>query len=154
MILGIFALLAFVPLLGIVAILMSGSLFTVDGLFMSLILLTVSGVFGTTSLFEWRHNGFGGKAKTGAAPAPSQAFRATAASGGSAVRGRVQDVQFYEADVGQPNKSIVTLADGAKGAQTLVFEGDLRNALPIGQKVQVTYRKQSGLNSLLDVTYS
>ena len=154
MILGIFSLLAFVPLLGIVAILMSGSLFTVDGLFMSLILLTISGVFGTTALFELRHSGPRGKSKARSAPGQVRAQGATATSSGTAVRGRVQDVQFYEADVGQPNKSIVTLADGAKATQTLVFEGDLRNALPIGQKVQVTYRKQSGLNSLLDVSYS
>jgi len=154
MILGIFSLLAFVPLLGIVAIVLSGSLFTVDGLFMSLILLTISGVFGTTALFELRHSGLGGKSKERPAPGQLRALSATAPPSGAAVRGRVQDVQFYEADVGQPNKSIVILADGAKGTQTLVFEGDLRNALPVGQKVQITYRKQSGLNSLLDVSYS
>jgi hypothetical protein len=151
MILGIFALLAFIPLLGIAWIVISGTLFTVDGLFMSLILLATSGVFGTTMLFEFRtrSNLPAGKA-SGGASRPATA----AASGGSAVSGQVQSVQFYEADVGQPNKSIVTLGRGREGTQMLVFEGDMRNALPVGQKVEVTFRKQSGLNLLLNVTYS
>jgi hypothetical protein len=153
MILGMFALLAFIPLLGIAWIVLAGTLFTADGLFMSLILLTISGLFGTTMLFEFktRHSSGPGSGKaSGSSLKPGT----TAGSGGSAVRGQVQSVQFYEADVGQPNKSIVMLGDGAKGSQMLVFEGDMRNALPVGQKVQVTFRKQSGLNLLLDVTYS
>jgi len=152
MILGIFALLAFIPLLGIAWIVISGTLFTVDGLFMSLILLATSGLFGTTMLFEFRARrsaGAGAGKASGSKPPV-----ASAPSGGSAVRGQVQSVQFFEADVGQPNKSIVTLGNGTKGSQMLVFEGDMRNALPVGLKVEVTFRKQSGLNLLLNVTYS
>jgi len=153
MILGMFALLAFIPLLGIAWIVIAGTLFTTDGLFMSLILLTVSGLFGTTMLFELKNRH---KSGAGAGKSTGSAVKAgtAATTGGSAVRGQVQSVQFYEADVGQPNKSIVVLADGAKGSQMLVFEGDMRNALPVGQKVEVTFRKQSGINSLLDVIYS
>ena len=149
MILAFFALLALVPLLGIVWILLSGSLFTVDGLFMSLILLTISGLFGTTALFELRR-----ARRKGPVAGSSPQSRTGAASGGSVARGRVRDVQFYEADVGQPNKSIVILVDGGAETRTLVFGGDVRNALPVGQKVEVTFRKQSGLNSLVNVTYS
>jgi hypothetical protein len=36
----------------------------------------------------------------------------------------------------------------------LVVEGDARNALPVGQKVQITLRKQHGQNVLADVIYS
>jgi len=149
MILGIFAVLAFIPLLGVAWILLSGSLFTVDGLFMSLILLTISGVFGTTALFEVRAHRSSGRTAARTSPPGT-----TSTPTGNAARGRVQSVQFYEADVGQPNKSIVTLAGSGNGNQTLVFEGDLRNALPVGQKVKVTFRKQGGLNLLVDVTYS
>jgi hypothetical protein len=62
-------------------------------------------------------------------------------------------VEFYESNVGQPNKSIVTFA-GIKSPVTLVFEGDLRNALPIGQKVEVTMRKERGYNVLVNVNYA
>ena len=35
----------------------------------------------------------------------------------------------------------------------LVLEGDMRNALPVGQRVEVTFRKESGHNVLVDVDY-
>ena len=37
---------------------------------------------------------------------------------------------------------------------TMVFEGDLRNALPVGQKVEVTVRKETSYNVLLHVNYA
>jgi hypothetical protein len=36
----------------------------------------------------------------------------------------------------------------------MVFEGDMRNALPVGQKVEITFRKASGHNVLLNVNYA
>ena len=36
----------------------------------------------------------------------------------------------------------------------LVLEGDMRNALPVGQKLDVTFRKESGHNVLVDVDYA
>jgi hypothetical protein len=134
--------LAFLPLLGIVWILISGMLFTVDGLFMSLILLTISGICGTLGLYEV----FKGNLPGGKPGAP-------AVAGGVVQRGRVRSVEFFESSVGQPNKSIVTFASG-KSPVTMVFEGDLRNALPVGQKVEVTLRKASGYNVLLHVSYA
>jgi hypothetical protein len=53
--------------------------------------------------------------------------------------------------VGQPNKSIVTLADGGGSSQTLALEGDMRNALPVGQTLEITLRKEAGKNVLVDV---
>ena len=131
--------LAFLPLLGIIYIFFSGMLFTVDGLFMSLILITISGICGTMGLYEIFKGNLSSSGKTGA--------------GAAVQRGRVQSVEFFESSVGQPNKSIVTLGDG-KSPVMLVFEGDLRNALPVGQKVEVTLRKTSGYNVLLHVNYA
>ena len=68
--------------------------------------------------------------------------------------GKVESVQFFESNVGEPNKSVVTLSNGAKSSNMLILEGDMRNALPVGQKVEVTFRKHSGHNVLLNVNYS
>lgn len=145
MMLVISVLLALVPLLGIAWIVLYGSITTVDGLFMSLILLAMSGIVGLNVLLELR------KVRTekhGSLTATSTS------SGGLRQRGKVESVQFYESGVGQPNKSIVTLSDGGAASNLLVLEGDMRNALPVGQKVEVTFRKESGHNVLVDVDYS
>lgn len=149
MILVLLLILAAIPLLGIVWIAVNGSLFpqpTVDALFMSLILLTMSGILGATALFELRKrvSGSGGKSD----PAGSLV------SGGLVRSGKVREVIFFEANVGEPNKSLVTLSDGSHSSQTLVLAGDMRNALPVGQKVQITMRKEDGANVLVNVSYA
>lgn len=147
MVLVLFLALAGIPLLGIVWIILSGSLTTVDGLFMSLILLAMSGILGMTALFELR-KGLGGGIALAAG-----GMRGAMASG--LVRaGRIQEVVFYEANVGQPNKSIVTLSDDGGASQTLALDGDVRNALPVGRKVQIRLRKEGGESVLADVIYS
>jgi len=146
MVLVLLLVLAAVPLLGVVWIAVYGSLTTVDGLFMSLILLTMSGILGPTALFELRRRA----SSQGAARGSS----GTLASKGLVRTGKVQEVTFFEANVGEPNKSIVTLADGGSGSQTLVLDGDVRNALPVGQRVQITLRKEAGQNVLVNVNYS
>ena len=138
-------LLALIPLLGIAWILINGLIFTVDGLFMGLILLTISGICGTVGLFELR------KGRPSVTRAASSARSSVA--GSLVQRGKVQSVEFFESNVGQPNKSIVTLLNGSKPL-TMVFEGDLRNALPVGQKVEVTVRKEAGYNVLVNVSYA
>ncbi len=145
MMLFISVLLALIPLLGIAWIVLYGSVTTVDGLFMSLILAAMSGIVGLNVLIELRKKRSGG-----------QGFSTTTstASGGLRQRGRVESVQFYESGVGQPNKSVVTLSDGGTASNLLVFEGDMRNALPVGQKVDVTFRKENGHNVLVDVDYA
>ena len=143
MMLVISVLLALVPLLGIAWIVLYGSITTVDGLFMSLILAAMSGIVGLNILIELRKRGTGKQ---------SSATATSTAAGGLRQQGKVQSVQFYESGVGQPNKSVVTLSD--RGASNLlVLEGDMRNALPVGQKVLVTFRKESGHNVLVDVDY-
>lgn len=150
MVLLLLLLLAIIPLLGVAWIAAYGSLFpqpTVDALFTSLILLSMSAIFGMTALFELRRYLSGASGGGGPAATPSSFSRLVR-------RGRVKEVTFYEADVGQPNKSIVTLSDGGRSAEMLVLSGDVRNALPVGQKVQIRLRKQDGLNVLADVQYS
>jgi hypothetical protein len=151
MLTAIYFVLALIPLLGIAWIGFSGSPLTVDGLFMSLILFTMSGVVGTTGLYHmWKLKKSPRRiAAPGLSRAPSQSLVDALLQSG-----KVQTVQFYEAPVGVSNKSVVTLLSGANALQTLVFEGDMRNALPVGQKVQVSFRKQAGLNVLLNVSYS
>jgi hypothetical protein len=139
--------LALVPLLGVVWIVLYGSPLTVDGLFTSLILLAMSGILGMNVLFELRkRGGTSGKSKSGSTTRTTR--------DGLVQRGRVESVQFFESNVGEPNKSVVTLSDGAKSSNMLILEGDMRNALPVGQKVEVTFRKHSGHNVLLNVNYS
>jgi len=148
MMLLLLLLLAAIPLLGVAWIAASGSLLpqpTIDALFTSLILLSMSGIFGATAAFELRRYLSGASRGSSAKPhSPSGLSRS----------GRVKEVSFYEADVGQPNKSIVTLAEDGRSAEMLVLSGDVRNALPVGQKVQITLRKQDGTNVLVDVQYS
>jgi len=145
MLLLICLVMALIPLLGVAWILLFGSPFTVDGLFMSLILLAMSGIFLLNALIELK------RGRSGAASG-SRAPSVTAA--GLVQRGKVLQVQFFESLVGQPNKSIVTLSNGRESSHLLVLEGDIRNALPVGQKVAITFRKDEGQNVLLDVTYS
>jgi len=147
MVLLVSLLLALIPLLGIAWVVISGTLFTVDGLFMSLILLAMSSILGLNALYELRKSRSGG-------PQGTQTPPRTVAGGGLVQKGKVESVEFYESHVGQPNKSIVRLLQAPSSFQMLVFEGDMRNALPVGQRVEITFRKQSGHNELLNVSYS
>lgn len=143
--------LALVPLLGVAYIVVFGFVTTVDGLFMSLILLGISGILALNALLELK-----ALRNPGAAGNSSRAGTGARVStaGGLVQRGRVENVQFYESPVGEPNKSIVTLGNGKKSSDLLVFDGDVRNALPVGQRVAITFRKETGRNVLVDVSYS
>src|SRR5271167_259528 len=143
--------LALLPLLGILYIVVFGSLATVDGLFMSLILLSISAILGLNVFLELR------KGKSAFAPSRTTlgARPAGPVSDGSRLktRGKVKEVVFFESNVGQPNKSIVTLSSNGS-SQTLALEGDVRNALPVGQTLEITLRKEPGRNVLVDVNYA
>jgi hypothetical protein len=147
MVLLISLLLGLIPLVGIVWIALRGSLFTVDGLFMSLILLAISSMFGGNAVFELRK-----KRSVSARPDSARQSPVAASASGIVARGKVERVEFFESNVGQPNKSIVTLSGSDTTRQTLVLEGDVRNALPAGQKVQITFRKAQGNNVLVGVS--
>jgi len=150
MMLVISLVLALLPLLGVAYVLIYGSITTVDGLFMSLILLGISGILALNALLELK--ALRSTVPGGSSPARGGSRVTTAA--GLMQRGRVENVQFYESAVGEPNKSIVTLSNGSKAGDLLVFDGDVRNALPVGQTVAITFRKEIGRNVLVDVSYS
>jgi hypothetical protein len=136
---------ALLPLLGILYIVIFSSLTTVDGLFMSLILLSISGILGLNLMIELR------KGKAAFLPSPRALNSRVTDPSRLTARGKVKDVVFFESNVGQPNKSIVTLSDGAGSSQTLALEGDMRNALPVGQTLEITLRKEVGKNVLVEV---
>jgi hypothetical protein len=147
MVVALLLVLAVIPLVGIAWIAVYGSLFppTVDALFMALILLTMSGILGTTAMFEMRKRMFGsGSARSSVKPAPGGLIRS----------GKVKEVVFFEANVGEPNKSIVTLSGDSRAPETLVLSGDMRNALPVGQKVHIILRKEGAQNVLVNVMYA
>ena len=139
--------LAFIPVLAIVWIIFYGAVTTVDGLFMGLILASISGFFLLNAFLEFRKG-------SPAAARSSASARGVSVASGAVQRGVVQSVQFFEAHVGQPNKSIVVLSNGEKSSNLLALEGDVRNALPVGQKVEITLRKADGGNVLVNVNYA
>ncbi len=141
--------LALIPLLGVVWIAIYGSPLTVDGLFMSLILAAMSGILILNALLELKNKMH---------PSASSSAGGVRSGGGIIPgliqRGRVASVQFFEAHVGQPNKSIVMLESAPNASHMVVLEGDVRNALPVGQKVEMTLRKEGGSNVLVNVNYA
>jgi|SRR4051794_19977994 len=139
--------LALLPVLAIVWMIFYGAVTTVDGLFMGLILAAISGIFLLNAFLEFRKG-------SPAATRSAARVGGVAVGSGSVQRGLVQSVQFFEAHVGQPNKSIVVLADGSKSSNLLALDGDVRNALPVGQKVAITLRKEDGRNVLVNVDYA
>ena len=147
MVLLLSLLLALIPLFGVAWIVMNGSPLTVDGLFTSLILLAMSGILGMNVMLELRK-------RHGTSTKGKSASTTRTTRDGLVQSGKVESVQFFESNVGEPNKSVVTLSNGAKSSNMLILEGDMRNALPVGQKVEVTFRKHSGHNVLLNVNYS
>jgi hypothetical protein len=164
MLLILYGLLALLPLLGIVWMVLLGSIsivngapsITVDGLFTSLICLTISGIFGTTALFELRKGKLSptGASASGGGGGTGIIRTSASASAGGVQHGTVESVQFFESHVGQPNQSIVTLRDGADSSRLLVFEGDVRNALPVGKRVKIYSQPKDGRNVIQDVQYA
>lgn len=132
---------------------------TMDGLFMSIILVTISGIFGLNVLLELRAMGLlpgplGKKGEdTPGKPVPRLETKMMASSEGlHTYRGEVHDVQYYEAGVGQANKSLVTLrAKKSETGDQLVFAGDVRNVLAKGKTLEITYRTAGDSNLLVNV---
>ncbi len=132
---------------------------TMDGLFLSLILVTISLPFGINVLLELRAMGLlpgrlGKKddRKPGK-PAPRLETRMMfPADGVHTYRGRVKSVLYYEAGVGEHNKSLVTLqAVGAESGDQMVFAGDVRNALPLEKNLEISYRSSGASNTIVSV---
>jgi hypothetical protein len=150
-------LLGTVPLLGIGLMFYQDPQLTVDNLFLSLMLLAISGIFFLNAAFELK--GKLAQRKKAKEPRPEAAKAVAAAANSPAAQlakqvGIVREVQFFEAPVGTPNKSIVTLQlNGANSSRLFAFEGDLRNALPVGKKVEIRFRDRGGALDLQEVNY-
>lgn len=140
--------LAFLPWLGIAWIVLRGSITTVDGLFMGLILLTMSGIFALSATIEFPRARRARAIRAARGPAQAS-FQSGANLSGAAISGLVQSVQFFEAHVGRPNKSVITLRNGQGNSRILVLEGDLRNRLPAGKRVQLLVRDENGSRTLV-----
>ncbi len=163
-------LLGLLPLLGIAFILYSGWLKTVDGLFMSLILLTLSGVFFLDVFLDLRRRGLVPLPHGSRAPAPGTSAARTAATGSSLsarmplvvaagpaldgaqrVSGHLETVQYYEAPVGTPDRTLVLLRETPDAVRMLVFAGDVRAKLLPLRRVTLTYKGEGGEFYLLGV---
>ena len=133
---------------------------TMDGLFMVIILLTISAPFGINVLLELREMGLlpgplGKKddaAKPGKPVPPLETRMMASPDGVHTYRGTVKGVLYFEAGVGQHNKSLVTLkAVGAKTGDQMVFTGDVRNALPLEKDLEISYRTSGESSTILTV---
>ncbi len=132
-------LLAILPLAGVAYIAASGMLFTTDGLFMILMLMTISGVFGLNATLEARDLGLIPFLK------PSAASRAAATDalppGIHIQSGTVSELHFFESRVGEQNKTVVEfVADDTGVSRYISFLGNVRDQLPLGARLRITYR--------------
>jgi hypothetical protein len=146
--------LAVLPLLGIAALIYVNPELTVDNLFMSLILLTISGIFGINVLLELRDRGLpmpllGKKREPGMVAVSAGRAYVVMPTGEVKESGVVENVAYYESGIGQTNRSLVTLRDGAS-PRMLVFKGDVRDQFPVGGRVTVIYRSSEEGADLLD----
>lgn len=148
------ALLTAAPLAGIGWILWRTSIFTVDSLFTILILLTISGVFSLDLLLEFYHRFLKGAGAAPAAPKRIAAAPAVTAGETRTETGVVHSIQYFEAAVGVPNKSLVTFTpDGAANAYVLVLCGNVGSQLRPGRRHQLTYRAGPACHTLLRWDY-
>lgn len=148
------ALLTAAPLAGIGWILWRTSIFTVDSLFTILILLTMSGVFSLDLLLEFYHRFLKGAGAAPSAPKRVTAAPAVAAGETRSETGVVHSIQYFEAAVGVPNKSLVTFTpDGASTSYLLTFCGNVQSQLRTGCRQQLTYRAAPGCSTLLSWDY-
>ncbi len=150
MLLVISVVLAIVPLLGKVWVLATRSIFSVDGLFLSLILAAISGIFALNAFWEFQR--VRRRRRLGISRSVTRLVHTPV--GGALLQGVVQRVDFYEAPVGQPNKSVITLANRNGKPRVVVLAGDLRNRVPAGKRVQLVYRDYEGVKTLVAADYS
>jgi len=151
--LGLSSVLAVLPLLGVAYVVLSGSLFTVDGLFMILMFLGISSVFGINALLEARGAGLIPGMKPKPAPAGSSAKGQGASEpdyGTYVASGTIRDLRFFEAAVGQQNKTLVEFVeDGSSTPRFVTFIGNVSDQMPVGSRVRITYRAEPEGNVLL-----
>lgn len=140
--LAISTLLAVLPLAGIVYIATSGMLFSVDGLFMILMLLSISGIFALNATLEARDLGLVPFLK----PAATSRAAVTAAlpPGVHIQTGTVRELHFFESHVGEQNKTVVEFVPDDTGVSRYIsFLGNVKDQLPLGSRMRITYRVEN-----------
>src|SRR5260370_11776237 len=125
---------------------MSGGLCCVDGLFMSIMRLAISGVFGLDAALDLRAS-----RKSSGGGAAGLVAAAAGHPGAKVETGSIKDLRFFEAYVGEQNKTLVEfIPDGAKASRFLSFIGNVRDQLPVGSRVRMIYRTDPEGNVLID----
>ncbi len=154
-------LLATVALAGVVWIVLVSRITTVDGLFMSLILLTIAGIFGLNILLELRQRDLlplpfvkkpAGKSSALGAATGGMAFGSSTPPGTvGTLAGIVESIRYFEAPIGEPNKSIVIFRpERGDGSQMMIFCGNVQNQLSVGKRVEISYRTDGDCQTLLN----
>ncbi|MDP9266858.1 MAG: hypothetical protein M3P27_00855 [Acidobacteriota bacterium] len=163
---GISLLLAAIPIGFIVYLAFTGDIgvpphWTVDGLFMTLILLTISGILALNAVLEAHAQGLI------RIPGMGEPAAATAGGGSMSLGGRaanleglktevgvIEQVDYFDAPVGQPNKSFVQIrGKGEKAPHTIVLEGNVRGLLIPGRRMQLAYKPQAGGAALVSFDF-
>ena len=125
---------------------------------MTLILLTISGILALNAVLEAHAQGLfhipgmgtpaaatagGGVGNAGTSNAGARSS-STSVAGLKTEVGVIEQVDFYDAPVGQPNKSFVQIrGKGEKTPHTLVLEGNVRGLLIPGRRMELAYKPQA-----------
>ena len=163
---GISLALAAIPIAFIIYLAFTGDIgvpphWTVDGLFMTLILLTISGILALNAVLEAhaqgliRLPGLGPHAgATAGGGSMAMGGRAANVAGLKTEVGVIEQVDFYDAPVGQPNKSFVQIrGKGEKTPHTIVLEGNVRGLLIPGRRMELAYKPQEGGAALVSFDF-
>ena len=160
---GISLLLAAIPIGLVIYMVFTGDIgvpphWTVDGLFMTLILLTISGILALNAVLEAHAEGLIHLPGLGT-PAAATAGGGSASFGGmnagimAGVKtevGVIEHVDYFDAPIGQPNKSFVQIrGKGEKTPHTVVLEGNVRGLLIPGRRMELAYRPNEGGGTLV-----
>lgn len=164
---GISLLLAAIPVGMVIYLAFTGDIgvpphWTVDGLFMTLILLTISGILALNAVLEAHSQGL--------IRLPGLGTHATATAGGGSMSiggmrastaglttevGVIEHVEYFDAPIGQPNKSFVRIrGKGEKNPHTLVLAGNVRGLLIPGRRMQLAYKPTEGGATLVSFDFA
>jgi hypothetical protein len=161
-------LLAAIPVALVVYLAFTGDIgipphWTVDGLFMTLILLTISGILALNAVLEANARGLihlpglgshtGATAGGGTAVIPGTRTANTA--GLTTEVGVIEHVDYFDAPIGQSNKSFVQIrSKGEKTPHTVVLLGNVRGLLIPGRRMQLAYKPGEGGATLVSFDFA
>ncbi len=158
--------LAVIPVLLIVYMVFTGDIgvpphVTVDGLFLTLILLTIGGLMFLNAVMEANSRGLihlpglpGHEATAGGSGVTYSSTGVAMAGDFKSEVGVIEKVEYYDAPVGQPNKSFVQLrSKGEKAPHTIVLAGNMTSLLIPGRRMQIIYKPQADAATLVSFDF-